>query len=266
MGYLPPGSELHAQQHQQPPQAPRYAPNATLYITNLNQKIKEPELRKSLMAIFEQFGQILQIVAMQSLKRRGQAFVIFAETDSATRALDAMQDFPFYDKPMRLNYAKTVSDVIAKKQGTFVPRVKAPKGPKVLRRARPVPGKMEEDEDVAPRKGKRAKHAAQAAAAAALAETPVAAVAAAPAPVQYVEELPNQILFLTRLPEETTELMLSMLFNQFQGYREVRLVPGRHDIAFVEYESEYAAAIARQTLQNFKITPSHALQISFAKK
>ena len=49
---------------------------------------------------------------------------------------------------------------------------------------------------------------------------------------------PNQILFLTNLPEETNEMMLSMLFNQFPGFKEVRLVPGRHDIAFVEFENE----------------------------
>lgn len=28
------------------------------------------------------------------------------------------------------------------------------------------------------------------------------------------EQPPNQILFLTNLPEETNEMMLSMLFNQ----------------------------------------------------
>ena len=33
---------------------------------------------------------------------------------------------------------------------------------------------------------------------------------------------PNQILFLTNLPAETNEMMLSMLFNQFPGFKEVR--------------------------------------------
>ena len=33
-------------------------PNQTIYIKNLNEKIKEPELRKSLIAIFEQFGKV----------------------------------------------------------------------------------------------------------------------------------------------------------------------------------------------------------------
>ena len=58
------------------------------------------ELKKSLYAIFSQFGQILDIVALKTLKMRGQAFVIFKEILSATNALRAMQGFPFYDKPM----------------------------------------------------------------------------------------------------------------------------------------------------------------------
>jgi len=59
-----------------------------------------PELKKSLYAIFSQFGQILEIVALKTLKMRGQAFVIFKDINSATNALRSMQGFPFYDKPM----------------------------------------------------------------------------------------------------------------------------------------------------------------------
>ena len=57
--------------------------------------------------------------------------------------------------------------------------------------------------------------------AAAAAQVPVAndsTAAAAPAPgaapTVIPEQPPNQILFLTNLPEETNEMMLSMLFNQ----------------------------------------------------
>ena len=58
------------------------------------------ELKKSLYAIFSQFGQILDIVAIKTLKMRGQAFVLFKDINSATNALRSMQGFPFYDKPM----------------------------------------------------------------------------------------------------------------------------------------------------------------------
>uniref|UniRef100_A0A8B9YXQ9 RRM domain-containing protein n=1 Tax=Buteo japonicus TaxID=224669 RepID=A0A8B9YXQ9_9AVES len=59
-----------------------------------------PELKKSLYAIFSQFGQILDILVSCSLKMRGQAFIIFKEISSATNALCSMQGFPFYNKPM----------------------------------------------------------------------------------------------------------------------------------------------------------------------
>lgn len=58
------------------------------------------ELKKSLYAIFSQFGQILDILVARTLKMRGQAFVIFKEVNSASNALRSMQGFPFYDKPM----------------------------------------------------------------------------------------------------------------------------------------------------------------------
>lgn len=58
------------------------------------------ELKKSLYAIFSQFGPILDIVALKTLKMRGQAFVAFRDLTSATNALRSMQGFPFYDKPM----------------------------------------------------------------------------------------------------------------------------------------------------------------------
>ncbi|XP_021556691.1 U1 small nuclear ribonucleoprotein A isoform X2 [Neomonachus schauinslandi] len=101
---------------------PETRPNHTIYINNLNEKIKKDELKKSLYAIFSQFGQILDILVSRSLKMRGQAFVIFKEVSSATNALRSMQGFPFYDKPMRIQYAKTDSDIIAKMKGTFVER------------------------------------------------------------------------------------------------------------------------------------------------
>merc|ERR1712179_254581 len=99
-------------------------PNQTIYVNNLNEKTKKEDLKKSLYAIFSQFGTILDIVAMKTLKRKGQAFVVFKDIPSATNALRSMQGFPFYDKPMRIAYAKCKSDAVAKLDGTFVPREK----------------------------------------------------------------------------------------------------------------------------------------------
>ncbi|XP_026761046.1 U1 small nuclear ribonucleoprotein A [Galleria mellonella] len=217
-------------------------PNHTIYINNLNEKIKKEELKKSLYAIFSQFGQILDIVALKTLKMRGQAFVIFKEISSATVALRSMQGFPFYDKPMRIQYSKTDSDVIAKIKGTFQERPKRPKMPKGT-------------DDSKKKKNKEAgRHAVHGVGQPSLLNN------------VNVEQPPNQILFLTNLPDETSEMMLSMLFNQFPGFKEVRLVPNRHDIAFVEFANEMQSAAAKEALQGFKITPTHAMKITFAKK
>ena len=75
-------------------------PNQTIYINNLNEKIKKEELKKSLYAVFSQFGKIVDIVACKTLKLRGKAWVVFEDVTSATNALRQMQDFPFYDKSM----------------------------------------------------------------------------------------------------------------------------------------------------------------------
>ncbi|KAK4876579.1 hypothetical protein RN001_009085 [Aquatica leii] len=211
-------------------------PNNTIYINNLNEKVKKVELKKSLYAIFSQFGQILDITAIKTLKMRGQAFVIFKEIQSATNALRSMQGFPFYDKPMRIQYSKMDSDIISKIKGTYSERPK---------KIRPPPAKGEEE---APKKKKKNKDPNR---------IPGGSNA---------EQPPNQILFLTNLPDETSEMMLSMLFNQFPGFKEVRLVPNRHDIAFVEFENELQSGAAKDALQGFKITPTHAMKISFAKK
>ncbi|XP_073497601.1 U1 small nuclear ribonucleoprotein A [Phyllobates terribilis] len=275
-------------------------PNNTIYINNLNEKIKKDELKKSLYAIFSQFGQILDILVSRSLKMRGQAFVIFKEVSSATNALRSMQGFPFYDKPMRIQYAKSDSDIIAKMKGTFVERdrkrqekrkvkgLEAAAAKKIVPGAAMVPGlpgQMPGMQNIpgmnqAPRMmhmGGQSPYMHHPG----MMPPPGLGPGQMPpggmphgqmmpgqmAPMQQLSENPpNHILFLTNLPEETNELMLSMLFNQFPGFKEVRLVPGRHDIAFVEFDNEVQAAAARESLQGFKITQSNSMKISFAKK
>ena len=83
---------------------------------------------------------------------------------------------------------------------------------------------------------------------------------------EVVDQEPNNILFLTNLPEETNEAMLTLLFNQFPGFKEVRLIPGRSDIAFVEFENEYLSGTAKEALNGFSLSPTHKMRITFAKK
>jgi len=246
-------------------------PNATLYVNNLNDKINVETLKKSLREVFAAFGGIIDIIAMKSLKRRGQAWIIFKEISAGTNALKSLQGFPFYNKPMRINYARTKSDVVAKADGSYVERPK-----KIVKR-----------EDL--RKGGKAAAPAVQAAAAPVAQEPKKAAAPAvsqktiqdrigwnpqqtttapkagqaPKPSGVAE--PNRTLFVENLPAEATDTMLSMLFRQYPGFQEVRLIPGRN-VAFVDYQNEYQAGMAMQGLQGFAMTPEVKLTLSYARK
>lgn len=55
-------------------------------------------------------------------------------------------------------------------------------------------------------------------------------------------------------------------FCRFPGFKEVRLVPGKHDISFVEFESDTQAGVAKDALQGFRITATCAMKITYAKK
>lgn len=68
--------------------------------------------------------------------------------------------------------------------------------------------------------------------------------AAAVIPDEYLP--PNKILFVQNLPDEYDVEALTALFGRFEGFREVRLVPGRRGIAFVEYETETGAISAKE--------------------
>ncbi|KAL5652968.1 hypothetical protein ACJX0J_038426, partial [Zea mays] len=102
-------------------------PNQTIYLNNLNEKVKKEELKRSLYALCSQYGRILDVVALKTQKLRGQAWVVFSEITAATNAFRGLQDFDFYGKKMRVQYAKTKSDCIAKEDGTYAPKEKRKK-------------------------------------------------------------------------------------------------------------------------------------------
>ena len=72
----------------------------TLYIQNLNEKIKIPVLKASLRGLFKSYGEVLDVVAHSNLRMRGQAFVSFESPEMAKKALKEVRGFPLYSKPM----------------------------------------------------------------------------------------------------------------------------------------------------------------------
>ncbi|XP_072974662.1 U2 small nuclear ribonucleoprotein B'' [Typha angustifolia] len=231
-------------------------PNQTIYIKNINEKVKKEELKRSLYALFSQYGRILDVVALKTTKLRGQAWIVFSEITAASNAVRQMQNFPFYDKPMRIQYAKTKSDCVAKADGTYAPEEK----------------KKKKEEKAAERK-KRAEEAQQAGSAS---NGPSAqnnggfsasqASRQGKTSSQEPAAAPNNILFIQNLPHETTSMMLQILFQQYPGFREVRMIEAKPGIAFVEFGDDMQASVAMQALQAFKITPQNPMAITYAKK
>jgi len=83
------------------------APGKVLYINNLNDKLHvELVLKRQLYRLFSQYGKVEEVIAFKGLKGRGQAWVVYHDVESATVALRARQGFNFYDKPLRIAFAK----------------------------------------------------------------------------------------------------------------------------------------------------------------
>jgi U1 small nuclear ribonucleoprotein A len=56
-----------------------------------------------------------------------------------------------------------------------------------------------------------------------------------------------------------------MLFQQYAGFKEVRMVETKPGIAFVEYGDEMQSTVAMHALQGFKLQQNSML-ITYAKK
>jgi hypothetical protein len=61
---------------------------------------------------------------------------------------------------------------------------------------------------------------------------------------------------LQNVPDEYEVDALAVIFSRFEGFREIRLVPGRRGIAFVEYEAEQGAISAKESTSGMKLGDS----------
>ncbi|KAF9439102.1 hypothetical protein BGZ76_011340 [Entomortierella beljakovae] len=249
-------------------------PSPSLYIKNLNEKIKIEVLKKSLRAIFGQYGEVLDIVAHANIRMRGQAFVIFDNSDIAAKAMSEVQSFPLYGKPMLIQFSRNKSDIHAKRDHDFEEHYKQrmatkekfanefkPKKRQAMLLAKQQQKAQEQQKILEEQQQRMQQQMSQSI-------YPGAAASAGGAvPMVPDEYLPrNSILFLQNLPDDIAESQLVSLFQQYPGFKEVRTVPGKSGIAFVEYDNEYYSAAAKTALADYEIAPEQKMKVTFARK
>jgi len=225
------------------------ASNNTVYVNNLNEKVNVEELKKALTHVFSQFGKIIEVQANKALKRRGQAWVVFDDVKSSQKCVKEMEGFNFYDKPMRVAFAKKKSDIIAKRDGTFVPRPEKPNKYKRKGKKRKADGK----------EGKKANGKAKTSAPPVPTNTAPSMPLNQNDPANMVpgmntmsfprrrETAPNRILFVENLPPDCRSEQLDAIFGKFPGFREARVVGGKN-VAFVDFDNDYLAGLVLQIM------------------
>ena len=222
-------------------------------------------MTEALTEIFSEYGNVIDLVAKKNLKAKGQAFVVFDETEAAERAIKEVQGFELFEKPMILDYAKTKSDATVQREGTaddFETHKRRRLAEKGTTDAKPLCNHrhintMSERKQAAEaaEMQKKLKRPAAGAAPETGPARPIKAsrgaglkssnpAAGAVIPEEYLP--PNKILFVQNVPDDYGIEGLSAIFGRFEGFREVRLVPGRTGIAFVEYEAESGAISAKE--------------------
>lgn len=202
-------------------------------------------LKNSLRTLFKQFGEVLDVVAHGNIRMRGQAFIAYPDSTSAEKAIKELQHFVIYDKPMVLQFARNKSDVHAQKDGDFKEHHRARMAKKAEVAKSPLPG-SHKPTFKAGRPAGANRH------------NPSSNI-----PDEYLP--PNKILFLQNLPETITQSMLVDLFSRYTGFREVRMIPTKKTIAFVEYDNELQSSVAKSELAGFAIN-EQPMKVTFARK
>ncbi|KIY51623.1 RNA-binding domain-containing protein [Fistulina hepatica ATCC 64428] len=255
------------------------APNTTLYINNLNDKINKDEMRLQLYALFTTHGKIIDIVISKTPRLRGQAFLVFTDLASATLAMRSCQGMVFYDKPLRIAYAKTRSYATSRREDPdFVPPNSVHASDiiknKELKRTR--------DEDAAhveARAAKREKAAEHddeemeidddedASASRAPQQHPTITSVAVPQSVQQ----PSSRLLCTNLPQEVTDDVLAVLFQQYRGFQTTQVVQSPTPnadgagvkMAQVIFESAQLATVAKEALDGFTLKKGWLMSVAY---
>ena len=248
---------------------PNYPPNPTLYLSNIDWSIKKALLKRSLLALFSRHGKVMEVICLRGnagggRPLRGQAWVIFESLSAATAAHEAERGFIFFGRPLMVNYAKEVSDRIAKRDGTYGAKTKEKRAAK--RKLEDAAG----DDGGASKSAKLSNDAGGVTASVSDPSTLVGGQQSSvpPSSQSTAESLasstPSSLLLARNLPTECNDMMLAMLFRQYSGYKEVKMIGEGN--ATIEFGTENEATSALKGLNGFKLTTSSTLDLTYGQQ
>ncbi|RDA82406.1 hypothetical protein CP532_5365 [Ophiocordyceps camponoti-leonardi (nom. inval.)] len=237
-------------------------PISTVYVQNLEERVKPEALVKTLQLAFSEFGMVVDIVTKKNLKAKGQAFVVFDSPQEADEAISEMDGFELFGKEVRVSKARTRSDKSVEMKCTeddlavHKRRRQAEKDKRTALQAtdnqrqlkRGAPASAESR----PTKLARPSGVKQ-----------TGPTGSTVIPDEYLP--PNKILFVQNVSEEYDVEALTALFSRFDGFREIRLVPGRRGIAFVEYEAEQGAIAAKENVAGLTLG-NKAIKVTYQRQ
>ncbi|KAI6105632.1 hypothetical protein F5141DRAFT_1125102 [Pisolithus sp. B1] len=255
-------------------------PNTTLYINNLNDKLRKEELRLQLYALFTTYGKVIDIIASKGPKMKGQAFLVFTDLASATTAMRACEGMMFYDKPMRISYAKTKSYATARREDPdFVPPTSVHVRPEVSKIAKVTVSsvdKRQRTEDSSPDQPQPKREKSQDESEGEEMEIDEdddkEQHSRVPAAMPASIEQPSPRLLCTNLPQEVTDDVLSVLFQQYRGFQSTHVtqVPAPNaagakvKMAQVFFESSELASVAKEALDGFTLKKGWQMRVAYA--
>lgn len=225
-------------------------PNCTLYLQNLPEKPNPlKHLPPLLTDLFSPFGSLKRApIVRKGLPWKGQAWIIFDKQEDAEKAIKALQGTRIWGKSMVIKYARFKSDCMVKEAGGMealeaekkireADRIERAKNPRITRR-----------------------------------QLLSRLMTSNPSAMQSISIsgpdvlLPNRILFIQNIPPNLPASTLPDLFRRYPGFQDLRSVPNRPDVAFVEYENEAQAGAVRQILDKTEIVPGNFIRVSFARR
>ncbi|SPO42346.1 related to small nuclear ribonucleoprotein snRNP U1A [Moesziomyces antarcticus] len=239
----------------------------TLYIQNLNEKVKLETMKATLANLFSNYANVLSVTSHTNVRMRGQAFVALDSVEAADKARREAHLFPLYGKAMKISFAKSKSDAVVA-QETAESGGKESDDFQKHKQQRLEHKKMARRGNVLRRRELEKKIRAKRAAAGEIAEPEKASGAAAKRaqhdmPDEYLP--PNKMLFLQKIPDGVGKGELESLFSAYSGYVDVQTIPGKADIAFVEFSDIPSSVTARGALNGYNFGAGDKLKITFAR-